>query len=296
MNSKSTDPRTVESRDAAALRRSFDRFLNLPRFDHVSHGPIPTQDKPIFLVRPIRTLPNGQPHQGDLDAVVRLSHFDRKIGASTDLTLETRERLYRTWFSMSPLAFALLERVPADRNGVSIIGNTAILPLSTVAMERVLRKELEVICLGSNDFASPSEQAHLLLDTWVLHNDYKWGQESDPILPARFHRYHHFGFGNVLVLKHLGVMWNQHLPLQLYIEPDATSMLTLVPRLGFSQTGSKSAKKGTIRPFLVLHFPPLPQTGPPSARQVLQQSLIAQVIDRIRHYRAWWPNLWPKPF
>ena len=295
MNPKSTGLRKVDSHDAAVLRRSFDRFINLPRFDHVSHGPAPTQDKPIFLVRPIRTVGSGQPDQADLDAVVRLSHFDRKIGSSTDLTLETREQLYRTWFSMSPLAFALLERIPADCNGVSIIGNTAILPLLTVAMERVLKKEIEVICLGRNDFASRGEEAHLLLDTWVLHNDYKWGQESDPILPARFHRYHHFGFGNVLVLKHLGVMWNQHLPLQLYIEPDATSMLTLVPRLGFSQARPRSAKKGTIRPFLVLHFPPAPQTDPPSARQALQHSLIAQVIDRIRQYRGWWPDLWPKP-
>lgn len=274
------------TREERALLRSYARFSAIPAYENPSTEPAATQERPRYVVRPMRSESNGYPVDTDLWAVAELSQRDKYIRRSSSLKLTERAGLYTEWFRMFPLAFAVLERFPADRNGVTIIGNTAILPIRRGSMERVAAGTLEVINLESCDLATSPSDRILLFDTWVLHGDYKWGQCQDPLLPQKYYSCQHHGFGNVLTLKHLGVFWESGDELELYVEPSAPAMDRLMSRLSFNRI-NKSEKTKTLR--LLKYLPNEPLTR----HNALQHKLTEEVIRSLETYRSWWPEEWP---
>lgn len=279
----------IATREERARLKSFQRFSAVPDYDNPAKNADATQEHPRFIVRPMRTGIEGLPDHDDLWAVVELSHRDRYIRNSSKLTVMERASLYTEWFYMFPLAFALLERFPADSHGASIIGNTAILPLLPESMDNVARGVLKVIDLTKRDLAPPGTDRVLLFDTWVLHGDYKWGQCGDPLIPERFRTCSHHGFGNALTLKHLGALWEPETPLRLYMEPSAQAMDRLMSRVGFSP----ASKSEHTKKLLFLNYEP----GKPLTRHnALEHALTSEVIASLKKYRSWWVEEWPQKF
>lgn len=273
------------TRDEKALLRSFERFSAVPKYVNPAANSDATQQKPRFVVRPMRAQSNGFPIEEDLWAVVELSQRDKYIRRSSDLTALNRASLYTEWFKMCPLAFALLERIPADRNGASIIGNTAILPLRQGSMDRVADGDLKVISLQEIDLSTSASDRVLLFDTWVMHGDYKWGQCEDSVIPGRFRSCQHHGFGNVLTLKHLGVFWEPGESMKLYVEPSAKAMDRLMSRLGFSS----AARSELTKKLLLLDYDP---NAPLTRHNALRRKLTEDVISSLKKYKQWWPAEW----
>jgi len=259
-------------------KQSFERFLSLPDYTAQPNRAHATQQYPRFEIRTVRATPLGDPDESDLAAIVYLSHDNPRIRrANPDLTPEKREGLYTLWFQSNAMSFALLERIPPDANGVSIIGNTAILPLLQKTMDRISQQELAVINLRPEDICGAGETHEvLLLDTWVLHPDY---QDSEWL---GWLRKRHFGYGNALVLKHISMFWNPggRQALRLYAEPDAQSMLRLLPRLGFHQHSTTQIGE----PLLLLEYPP---SGRPSPEDAVKRRYIREVVEKVRVCRSW---------
>ena len=274
----------IMTREELAILRSYERFSEPPSYINPPADSA-TQERPRFVVRPMRAGVNGYPAKEDLWAVVELSQRDRYIRGSSDLTLTTRASLYTSWFKMFPHSFALLERIPADQNGTSIIGNTAILPLKPDIMDRVARGTLKVVELEACDFAVSAADRILLFDTWVLHGDYKLGQCEDADAPGELQSCQHHGFGNALTLKHLGILWEPGTHLQLYVEPSAEAMERLMTRLRFAS----AAKSELTKKLLLLDYDP---DEPLTRHNALHHKLTEDVIASLQQYRSWWTEEW----
>jgi hypothetical protein len=251
--------------------QAFQRFLELPKYSGQPDRVHATQASPRFEIRTMRATASGDPHKEDLAAVVYLSENNKRIRrANPDLTPARREALYTLWFQGNRDVFALLERIPPDPEGVSIIGNTTILPLEQQTMDRLSRAELAVIHLRDTDICG--SRAHfdvLLFDSWVMHFDYQGINR-------------HSGYGNALVLKHLSMFWDltSQPALRLYAEPDTRSMLDMLPRLGFREQGETQARE----PLFAFEYPP---TGPSDLENVLQRRYIREVVEQVQQCRSW---------
>lgn len=250
--------------------QAFQRFLELPNYSAQPDRAHATQASPRFEIRTLQATTSGDPDRVDLAAVVDLSQNNERIRrANPALTPPKREALYTLWFQGNRNVFALLERIPPDPNGVSIVGNTTILPLGQQTMDRISRAEQAVTHLRDTDiFGSSAHSDALLFDTWVLHFDYQ-------------NMNRHFGYGNALVLKHLSMLWDpaSQQALRLYAEPDTRSMLEMLPRLGFQVQGETQARE----PLLAFEYPP---TGPSNLENVVQRRYIRDVVEKVRQCRS----------
>ncbi len=262
------------------VRSAFSRFLDLPDFSaQPNHG---SAEKPRFDFRFVRSTASGEPDDSDLQSLVDLSHYNAHIRrANPDLTRDERAGLYSLWFRRNPRTFLFLERAPPDRNGIAVVGNTAILALKQGIFNRVRAGHIAVRNLGVEDICKPDESFDVLLfDTWVIHSDY---QDFDRgIFRRRSEKWSHRGYGNGLVLRHLALFWNpvDASSLRLVVEPDAASVRGILERLGFETWGQTIIGE----PLLGMSFPP---TGSGTPANELPRRYIRDVVKKMQHCSAW---------
>jgi len=269
-----------------ATYESFGRFLEQPSLVEQPSREKATLRNPRFEFRLMGKDALGYPDKADLEAVVCLSHNAPRIRRANLDTLppDLRRALYTEWFLGNPYTFGLLERFPADENGNTIIGNTAILPLRRNTIQRVADGALPVISLTDTDLCTKDDYEVLLLDTWVLHTDHQ-GKSSW----LGKHKETHRGFGNGLVLRHVAEYWtpSSGKPLKLYAEADTVSMRSTLIRLGFREIGVTQIKM----PFLVLNYPP---EEPRTLNNVLQQQSLHEAVRSLEAWREWCPITTPE--
>jgi hypothetical protein len=267
----------MSSADQRKKEEAFNRFLQIPHPSAQPTSGLPTVDAPQFSFRLIRETSPGQPEINDLWAVTNLSHTNTRIRrANPDMTETFRIGLYKTWYSANRKTILLLERTPADKHGVSIVGSSITLPLTTSTFELIQNGHLPVVGLGDKICPEGAAFDVLLLDTWVLHNDY---QDIESFFGGRKK---HGGYGNALPLLHLALFWkpSSKLPLELYAEPDSQSMRRLLEQLGFAWT----AKTAIGEPLLKMEYP---APGKPAPEQVLDRMRMEQVARKIEECHSW---------
>jgi len=254
------------------IKHSFNKFLTLPSYTNQKSNDPP--NNVIFRYRPIRTTLLGQPDDEDLEKITYLSHSEPKIRkANPHLIPDLRRNLYTSWFKSNPNTFLLLERIPPDNKGVSIIGNTIILPLSKKIFWKLYNKEIAVIDLREEDIC-PLNQAFevLLFDTWVLHSDHQ-------DYPSRKK---HFSYGYGLVLKHISMFWypSKNQSLTMYAEPDSEALCELLKCLSFKEIAS--TKIGEL--LFEIQYPP---NTPVNIDNATQRKYLDEVVKNIEECKSW---------
>jgi hypothetical protein len=259
--------------------KSFNRFLKLPDPTAQPNPTAAADNAPHFRFRLIRESVPGTPNIDDLWAVVYLSHNNNRIRrANPKITPEIRFGLYGLWYESNRNSILLLERIPADKHGISIIGSTVILPLQQANFSLIESGGLPVVKLDQDRICGAGKAFDVLLfDTWVMHEDY---QDFERSFFSGWKKHH--GYGNLLPLRHLAMFWrpSEKTPLRVYAEPDSISMNRLLDRIGFA-----SASKTAIgQPLLQMRYP---LHGKSTAEAMLDRVRTDLVVRKIEQCASW---------
>jgi hypothetical protein len=253
--------------------KSFRRFLSVP--DPTAQFAAATVDAPHFRLRLVREGTPGMPSEHDLWPVVYLSHNNEKIRrANFDVDEAMRFGLYAEWYRSNPNTIMVLERIPPDRSGISIVGSTIILPLRQAEFSLIESGALPVVKLG-NRICGPGEPFDVLLfDTWVLHDDYQ-------DIERRYFSKKHYGYGNLLALRHLALFWTtKKKTLWLYAEPDNPHMIDLLQRICFERKSTTAIGE----PLLEMQYPP---QGNVTAANILDRMRLEQLAAKVDECASW---------
>jgi hypothetical protein len=263
---------------ARQKEEAFKRFLGVPDPQLQGARSAATVGAPHFVLRLIRRNANGKPNLDDLWAVAYLSHHNKRIRlANPDMTPEMRLGVYGIWYEANPNSILMLERIPADENGISIIGSSIILPLKQDLFSLIESGGLPVVKLGDRICRAGADFDVLLFDTWVMHEDY---QDFDGRLFGGPKKHH--GHGNALPLRHLALFWkpSDRRPLRVYAEPDSDSMNRLLDRICFQ----RKAQTAIGQPLLEIQYPP---PGPATAETLLDRLRLEEVAAKIEACASW---------